>query len=226
MYPSLWAHIDYFHCPLKVLCPPLTHFRLPQLPFPKYHIVGIIQYTACSDLTYFLSHMHLSFHHVLSRTGSPSLPRAESHSLVWITELASSLTHCLLKGILGVSEFWQFMKKAAINRFLCASDFSTYKSRPFPFCSFLSPIMVSEQNKRTLLYFYLYGFSHNPSLLSLCTLQDNQKLLSFSASGKKSYSSFILKLTDNATGKQPQTPGFSLSLFSKQSGLCTSGRIF
>ena len=69
-YPSLWYHIEYFHCSKDMLLcvfpttDLFTVFRV--LPFPEYHIIRIIQYVAFSDWFLSLCNMHLSFLHVFS----------------------------------------------------------------------------------------------------------------------------------------------------------------
>ena len=45
----------------------LAVFTVPKaLPFPEYHVVGIMQYVAFSDRLLSLSNMHLKFLHVYS----------------------------------------------------------------------------------------------------------------------------------------------------------------
>ena len=79
MYPSLYYHTKYFHCPKNPLCSsfwfqslssPLTTNDLFAasivLPFPEGQIVGIMQHVAFSDWLLWLSTMHLSFLHLFS----------------------------------------------------------------------------------------------------------------------------------------------------------------
>ena len=125
MYPPLWSHLEYFHCPKTPLCSacpsltPLQPLATTDLftltigfPFPECHRLGIFQYTAFSDWLLFLCNLHWSFFCIFSWL----------HSLKALNHIPSSgctrvyLFIYLLKDILMVTKFWQL-------RISCYTDF-------------------------------------------------------------------------------------------------------
>ena len=127
MCPSLWYHIEDFHCP-KSLCAPLFIPPHPSLifftvsivlPSPECHIVGIIQYVAFSDWLLSLNNSPLRLLHVFSWLDSLFLLSAKYYSIVWMH--CSLIIHSPTEGHLGCFQVLAITKKLAIN--ICVQIF-------------------------------------------------------------------------------------------------------